>query len=282
MTTSVLDRAVRRSRFKQRPAAIDWRNPITRGLLEAYSFDRGDGHPLVSAADALTVTGNAKQGYGEAGLGLDCPNSGTATGAILTLPARLKVNAVTVFWYGIIRSAGTLTDYPTIFGATYDNIDGSPFAAWDLLRDGSSADTLRWHTNSAGVFVSQATNVTLSNFYRKPISMAMTVDSAAVRCFFNGQQQGSDAAGISTINYSASAALCVNRYVVSATDSCDTVNFLGLVFGRALTVSEIRRLHVDPFQVLRDQRLPMVFPASTPGSSPVAVFMNHLRQQGIA
>ena len=80
---------------------------------------------------------------------------------------------VTMMWRGIILGAAGATNFGPMIGVTYGNGTANPYAVFELDRSNSSADTLAVISNSGGSYIISSTDVGLSAFYNKPVTIVL-------------------------------------------------------------------------------------------------------------
>lgn len=233
-------------------SAIDYGNPITSGLFAAYVFTDLNVTNLVSGSDTLTITGDA---FLDAD-GLNCPNSGSFTGAILTSPpAAFKPNDITLMWFGKIMGNGTFNDNPVLAAMYYNNSNTSPFASYGMFRRDPFPKDLYVLYSVAGSLHVLDTSYVINNAgddlqYGGDYNLIMTRTSGATVGYKNGISFNSDSVA-GNLDYDTTATFCINRHITTANQSAFTKVALVFMWNRVLTSGEIADIVANPRFFLR-------------------------------
>lgn len=230
-------------------SSIDYTNPITSGLVAAYVFTDASTTNIVSGSDALTITGDA---FLDAD-GLNCPSTGSFTGAILSSPpSSFKPNDVTVMWFGKINGNGNISNNPSLVGMYYSSSPNvSPFLSYSMLRKSPFVGDILGLYAAGGsghsLSVSGAIDTTA---YGTSVNYILTRTSGATVLYRAGISIGSDSAS-GNLDYGTSPILLINRADSSSTDNSQTNTALVFIWNRVLTSTEIANLNANPRFFLR-------------------------------
>jgi hypothetical protein len=262
---------------------VRWGHPLAIGLVGAWIFSEGGGtkiRSLINPQDDLTLGGNAAWARTAAGLTLQCPNSGTNTGASLTTPSALlkPSSAVSIFWRGTINGNGSLSQNPVLAGMTFTNSNISPFTAYAIGRVGASAGRIGYSFDWNGTNVFYQTGVILNSgplLYGKPMDFCLTGSAGGVMLGYTngGLADGIGTAANGNLTY-GSPEFIINWAIGDATNSAQSEASCVYVWNRVLSGAEILTVHNDPFQFVGLRSLSPLFGISSgpgiPGIGPRA------------
>jgi hypothetical protein len=226
------------------PSLIDYGNPLTSGLVAAYVFTDGNAINLVSGSDTLTLTGDASLSAS----GLEAPNSGSLTGAILASPpSSFQSAAVTLFWRGQFHGDGTIGNNPPLVSMFHNDTNASPFISYGLNRRNPVQDALYglYSEGSNSHNISMSAVIDTGAGYDTPVSYILTRTSGATGVYKNGTLIGADSVS-GAISYGATPALAINRHITVTGDSANTNTELVFIWDRVLTSGEIADLTANP------------------------------------
>jgi hypothetical protein len=241
---------------QNRPLRIDATNPLSSGMVAAYSARAGGGRGMpnligLRSEDYVQIAGDAVFRGADVGHALTYPNSGSYTGATALAPHRsLKpASAVSVFWCGTINSGGTLTSNPPLISMWYDNADGDPYIAYGLHRPASGAGHLAVFYNN-GTFQSlSVTDGINTSRYGLRTTIGFTRRGGSTKLYVNGRLWASDtvAAG-SGITYGATANLRMGSHLITSTSNPSASHDIAYIWDREVTADEFRLLDLDSYE----------------------------------
>lgn len=258
---------------------VRWGHPLAIGLVGGWIFSEGGGtkiRSLICPQDDLTLGGDAVWARTASGLTLQCPASGTNTGASLTAPSSLLklTSACTLFWRGTINGNGLLNQNPILAGMTFTNSNTSPFLAYTIGRS-SSASAIAYSFDWNGTNVFYTTGAILNSgdlLYGKPMSFCLTGSAGGpMTGYTNGRIAdpiGTAASGNLTYG---SPEFIVNWAIGSATNSCQEEASCVYVWRRVLTAAEILTVHNDPFQFVGTRQISSL-PSGSVTPPPASVY----------
>lgn len=232
---------------------IRWAHPLSKGLTGAWFFNEKYGNRvrnLVAQGVADLVFGGTSafrtttvHGYGvNSGQG---SSNGMWTAA---LPAHMKTDAATLFWFGQNIGPTGVSTYPLIASVRYNSTDTSPYDCLTMSCDAGASTTVSFATNAAGVskFFTQANAWAVNKF----MSLAIVHPAAGTcRGFKNGTFLNVVSGG-GVINYTATSYLAIGSSgQTDLTESSGGINHVLLLYNRALSDNEIAMLALDPWCV---------------------------------
>lgn len=237
-------------------ATVDQGHPLAQNLVGCYPCNEGGGLVIHDIARSchLTAKGTNTWAYRQpdAGFSVDAVNSGAAA----TAPPHLRsasLSRVSIFWYGVIISNGSLGNNPSLFGLSYNNVNTSPFNTATLAR--VSGDTTAvyclWNSN-AGVPRNFSTAGILSTGVAVALLMVHDGGIPLVSFYANGVLKNSSAVANTTIS-DATAEILLNTHVTSATDNVGAHCLMAGIWDRALSAEEANWLAAEPYGFLTPQ-----------------------------
>ena len=234
------------NRQPQRAVRIDWRNPITRGLICAISagsaLEHVTGKPLsLSGAvrapfrAGMGVRSNGASSYGY----VDLPNKVCSEISlfVLTSPTALALN-------GEVFGLASMSSSNPIVRINTGNTTSSKIRFW--LR-GDNGSTL----NSTG----DSTNTAFAVGSLSAIGISAKGNNGAVNVYINGVVDPNSTTTIAnqwTINRASFGAL---SFQGGAADFYAGYSAIGLAWRRILTAAEHKSIAANPWQVFRRRRL---------------------------
>lgn len=245
MPVSPFSRALLRQ--PQFPATIDWSNPITRGLVALYVPTSGVKN-LVNSSDALAWKGATAAPADIATQAGKAYTVASDAHLQLTTTAAMQITIGSLFWYGEMRTAGTIANSPYIWGLSHNNSDATPFDAINMCVPSGDATSVQFAWNATGVkqFIAATGKVTLN----VATSWGFSVQGGTQTAYKNGGNIGS-ASVAGTIQYGTSPQLCTGGHTVQASQDSGARTALGGLWNRVLTANEHAELAGDPWQLLR-------------------------------
>jgi hypothetical protein len=233
-------------------ARIDWRHPITNGLL-FYAIDTGGWLiDLVRYTTAGYVGTTDSAGMTAYGPGI---NWGANGGSSIWFPNDAKISAAgstnNISWACAYIQTGTVAAYTRPFGRTANNGGAVPYVNWDFEINPASAgqNTVNANFSSvAGLASSPNWTGNANNVFTSLAATCMFLGgNHTTDLYAQGQYvstHGGDIPQDSPTNSSIMFSGASNASVIS--------NFVGKVFygafwARTLSADEIAYLHADPY-----------------------------------
>ncbi|MBX9697866.1 MAG: hypothetical protein K2X74_00460 [Acetobacteraceae bacterium] len=226
---------------------IDWSHPLARGLLAAW-LPRGGVLLDVTGRGNDITPNNQPQIVAQAG-GLAAIDASSGQHHWRrTLPAALKpAAAVSVFWCGEIRGTGTFaTNGSGLLGASYDNVDGSPFTGWSFYRSNSDPANGGFNWNNGSYQQLTYSGVYTTN-RRVALLGSVQLGGNATVYADGGVIAGPTAASSGTIIYASTALLIAGAHPTNLSNNSGCGMEVGAVWDRALTQAEAAWLAQEPY-----------------------------------
>ena len=252
-----------RSSQPQHAVGIDWANPLARDLKILVSNNGGSLREVVSGR--LPASRGSSTRQTSKGIAEDFANT-QATFAHhpnhdvlgeLTIAALVYVDALSNYSAIISKNSGGTTAMPFEFRLSGGTADGS----FDLLR--ANATYKSW--NARAIATGSLINTGTYNF----VSVAIDAEiSSRPTYYVNGQEfLGTNSAGLTTGNGTGSGVATSNQGTLYVGKRADGVTYLdgGLllvcVWGRKLSVAELKGFEANPWQLFAPRRI--YIPTST-------------------
>lgn len=239
------------------PSFLNRRHPLSTGLLAAYAPNPWNGFKnLVGNGGNLTP----KAGANLIGTGTGYSTSGMVTtqgaDALIGTTSPLSWGGdCSILWVGTLFQVPSATN-PTLFGIQNNNTDVSPWASLSLDLQGGTATGVAFNYNTTGS-APNGVDWTATFTAGAPLVIIVTATTGAVHLYINGVDQGAGTTPTTAFNatqaYTSTATVCFGAYTPVAARFINGHSSLGLLWNRALTLTEVNWIASDPYQVFADQ-----------------------------
>jgi hypothetical protein len=213
-------------------------HPHARGLMALHAVAESGGALQSIVGPAMSLLGTADRVAGSYGTALRCDATGEGAGA--TLPAALKV-AWPVTIACCVRYLGATSGNVGVYGATYNNADGSPYSAWSIYS-GNAGLAISW--NQAGNYYSSVSAITAATIAGQNSVLVGVLTAATRTLYLNGIPIASVAADAASPNYSATSQLFAGNYTGISRNS-NLLFSAGATWNRSLSATEVAALSTD-------------------------------------
>lgn len=236
--------------FYQKPplgTQINWSNPLTKSLVGCWLLNEGSGNKandLLRASNLINFNANTYFLGDRVSTQVD----GAGFWGFLS-PNLEKAPPVTIVWYGMFT--GTPEANANIFGISWNNLGSSPYCCYSINVDASGGD-FRIALNNGGTFVGMASGYTIESNIPYVV-VAVFRSNSNRELFVNG-----NSVLLSTTSYSSptfgNSIVLFGAEPGATTRNTACVNYFGMFFHRALTVSEIRSITDNPYQFIQQPK----------------------------
>jgi hypothetical protein len=246
--------------------AIDWSHPLANGLLACYVPGAMGGINIANPGNGDIARDTAAapfNGVGVEGAGLTTTVANS--GMFAFAPVSFKgLGAYSLYYRAFVL--GNSSASCSLLGMSYDNAGGSPYVLVEIgaAGGGTTAAPLSLGWNVAGTLVSDLAIIPAFTANTIASVGATFTNNGNVVGYSGGVNRGAAAWGSGLPASALTSQIEFNTYGGAATRFSNTTAFIGCIWSRALSDSEMAQLDADPYGFLipAEAELPVVFSPS--------------------
>lgn len=215
-------------------------HPLAQYVVEMFLCNQGGGPPTgLLTGFQLPFLNSPTWGMG------GFLTNTTGAGASTTAPAWARLQPpFSVVWQGRFMNI-TIPGFAPVFDVSYNSSHSSPYTAITFYADSTSVS---FYSNNAGSQVNIGNASTLSHIGRNQI--VGTLSPSAMNIYFNGDSVHTPNSGWTTVNYDATAQICLGCNVGYQSVNPTQMHDFVIMFRHELTRDDVRSLWIDPYALL--------------------------------